>query len=653
MQFRSDINGLRAVAVLLVVLFHFGVAPVSGGFIGVDVFFVISGYLMTGIIVSRSLAGRFSFATFYLERCRRIVPALAVLCVAMLAVGWFLLMPGEYVSLGKQVIAALTFVSNVLFWKEAGYFHESAHDLWLLHTWSLSTEWQFYLLYPILLAVLARFASLAAWRWVILAAAALSLVIAVLGSLHSASGAFYLLPARVWEMLAGALVYLFPLTLAVTQRRALAWVGLALVLAAALLVNEQDLWPGYLALVPVAGSALFIAAAHERCALTDNRIAQYLGRTSYSVYLWHWPIVVWLDYFSLESQPAWLAIGMLASLAAGHLSYMFVELGATRSAGLLRRTQPAAKLGMLFGVVLAAMLTVVASGVPVRLSANFRQASAQLSMPIITNGWCFYSVETITTLPVGNRGQLCRLGARDGELKALLIGDSFAGHYAPFWDAIGNTLSIDVQSVASDWCFPSEGLAFTGPTSSRAYEQCQLNRAYLKAGIERYDLIIFAGSWGVIRNQQKMDGVYHAIQLTSGRAPLLVVMPTPTNFDVNVADRYARTLLFDIPFDIGKYGKQRDVSARLANAELQAQVSDVANIMFLARDDLFHIGGAPSDVTRDNVPFGLDESGHLSIYGSQQAAEAFSETARYRSLVERLQRLRLQRAEMQMGRVGI
>lgn len=653
MQFRSDINGLRAIAVVLVVLFHFNIVPITGGFIGVDVFFVISGYLMTGIIVSRRVAGCFSFGAFYLERCRRIVPALVVLCMAMLGAGWFLLMPGEYVGLGQQVIAALTFVSNVLFWKEAGYFQESAHDLWLLHTWSLSVEWQFYLLYPILLVSLTRFAIQASWRWVIVAVALVSFMIAVAGSFYSASGAFYLLPARAWEMLTGALVYLFPMTLAAYQRRLMAWAGLSLILLAALLVDEQHMWPGYLALTPVVGAALFIAAQHERCVLTDNRFVQYLGRTSYSLYLWHWPVVVWLGYFSVERQPLWLATGMLASLAAGHLSYVFVELGASRSAGWLRGIQPAAKLGTVFGLVLAAMLTVVTNGIPARLSADFRQASAGLSMPIITNGWCFYSVETITTLPVGNRGQLCRLGARDGELRALLIGDSFAGHYAPFWDAIGKRLSIDVQSVASDWCFPAEGLAFTGPTKSRAFAQCLLNRAYLKAGVERYDLIIFAGSWGVIRNQQKMQGVYQAIQQTSVRTPLLVVMPAPTNFDVNVAGRYARTLLFDIPFDIARYGKQRDVAARLANVELASVVSGVDNIMFLARNDLFHINGEPSDVTGENVPFGLDESGHLSIYGSQKAADAFSETARYRSFVHRLQILRLQRIEMRARQLRI
>ena len=649
MHFRSDINGLRAVAVALVVLFHFGVAPVAGGFIGVDVFFVISGYLMTGIIVSRQLSGSFSFATFYLERCRRIVPPLAVLCVAVLVAGWFLLMPSEYMDLGQQVIAALTFVSNVLFWKTGGYFQESAHDLWLLHTWSLSNEWQFYLLYPILLTVLARFVGQKMLRWLIIVAVLLSFTINVVGTLYSPSGAFYLLPARAWEMLVGAVVYLFPFRLKDHQQRLMAWAGLALILAAALLVSEETLWPGYLALIPVLGSGLFIAAGHQRCALTDNRVAQYLGRTSYSVYLWHWPIVVWLGYFSLENQSLWLVIGILASVAAGHLSYRFIERGITRSGGLLQRTQPATRLGMLFGIALAAMLTVVANGVPARLSADFRRASAELSMPIVTNGWCFYSVETIATLPVGSRGQLCRIGAQDGQLKALLIGDSFAGHYAPFWDAIGKRLSIDVQSVASDWCFPAEGQAFTGPTSSRAYEQCLLNRAYLKAGAHRYDLIIFAGSWGVIRHQRKMNGVYRAIRRTSGRAPLLIVMPTPTNFDVNVADRYARTLLFDIPFDIHKYGKQRDVSARLANTELAGVVNRLGNAIFLARDDLFHISGRPSDVTHENIPFGLDESGHLSIYGSYKAADAFSETARYRSLAQRLDAVRTQRTGMGLG----
>ena len=207
--FRLDINGLRAWAVVAVVLYHFGLTGVSGGFVGVDVFFVISGFLMTGIIVSALERGSFSLWSFYLARARRIMPALIVLCAAVLLLGWFILMPKEYQPLGRHARESLLFVSNLTYLAEAGYFDTASHEKWLLHTWSLSVEWQFYLLQPLLLMGIWRvFPSRRAVSNLLLGLALLSLGWSIWLTVDNPNRAFYLLQSRAWELLLGALVYL-------------------------------------------------------------------------------------------------------------------------------------------------------------------------------------------------------------------------------------------------------------------------------------------------------------------------------------------------------------------------------------------------------------------------------------------------------------
>lgn len=637
--FRTDINGLRAIAVTLVVLFHFGLPGLTGGFVGVDVFFVISGYLMTRIIVSRQEQGRLKLLDFYTDRCRRIIPALMVVCLVLLIVGALVMMPRDFMSLGSQVITSLTFTSNVLFWRDTGYFQQDAHDLWLLHTWSLSVEWQFYLLYPIALMLLARYLPAQRWRWLVLLGALISFSVSLIASHLWQNSAFYLLPTRAWEMLAGGIVFLFPVRIASRWRWIAAWSGLGLIALAAVWATPGMPWPGYMALLPVAGATLFIAAQSERCWIVQNTLAQFLGRTSYSIYLWHWPFAAWLTYLSVESDPAWVGSFVIASVGLGYLSYRFVELPALSPAGFIRRSAPTIKLGTAFAILAAGMLVITTNGLPGRLPPELRAATYQLAMPSVTNGWCFYSVESIETLPIGPRGQACHLGDFKGRRNALLIGDSFAGHYGPFWDDVGKRASLNIHSVSSDWCFPSTTDEFTGPKTGRGYTQCLKNREFLRTNADRYDVVIFGGSWGVIDTQNKLEGVFRAIADAAGKAPLVVVMPAPTNFDVNIADRYARTMLFDLPFDISRFSKERDKASRVANQKLERLASRYPNVMFLARASLFNIDGKPSDVTTENIPFGLDTSGHLSIYGSRQSAIAFMGTPAYRTFRSRVREL--------------
>ncbi len=324
-SFRHNINGLIAWAVTAVILYHFGIPGFGGWFAGVDIFFVISGFLMTRIIVDGLDGSRnpFSLVSFYLARARRIIPALLILCATLLTVGYFTLPAVDYRLLGSHIVASLGFFSNMKYLLEAGYFDTSSHDKWLLHTWSLSAEWQFYMVLPIALMVM----------WKIKPgrkAATLLLLIAFIASLASSiiltpakpSFAFYMLPTRAWEMLAGGLVSLLAnkLLLAPLHKKIIETLGFALIIGSITLLNTNDTWPGWHALIPVMGAVLVLIPAREGSLWTGNRIAQWLGSCSYSLYLWHWPIVVTLVYFARQDSVNAIAIGFILTLILGQLS---------------------------------------------------------------------------------------------------------------------------------------------------------------------------------------------------------------------------------------------------------------------------------------------------------------------------------------------
>lgn len=282
-----------------------------------------------------------------------------------------------------------------------------------------------------------------------------------------------------------------------------------------------------------------------------------------------------------------------------------------------------------------ASFTMVSQGYPNRITEEFRNATAELVLPRKSNGWCFHNVADGSRNEVGEEGLRCHLGAQDGRLDALLFGDSFAGHYGPFWDELGRENGLRINAVASNWCYPSVDEDFTGHTSGPEYQQCLINRDFLEAEIGHYDLVIYAGQWGAVHRKQQMDGVERAIELASQRSGLVVLMAAPTNYDVSVKDMYERSLMFGRPFDITRFNKSRDVQVRAANEYLKAIAGRYSNVMFFDRESMFQVNGVPSDVTAENVPFGLDQSGHISIYGSRKAAEAFRETALYQEFIER------------------
>lgn len=323
-NFRYDINGLRAYAVALVVLFHFEVFGFTGGFIGVDIFFVISGFLMTKIIIKSLDNNNFSLIQFYTNRSIRIIPALAILCIVLIAAGWFTLLPTEYKDLGNHVLASILFISNFIYWRESGYFDIDAHNKILLHTWSLSVEWQFYFLLPLYIILFYKiFKGKVVGSLVVIFL--LSLSLSYLITLRDPSAAFYLLPTRAWEMLLGSSLYFLPKIKNNLLSIILEVFGFSLILLSLFLFTPHTPWPGLHALVPTIGTVLILWVANQKSIFTRNKIFQSIGSASYSIYLWHWPIVFFIYKKDELYNIYYVSIGITLSFLFGYLSYFYIE----------------------------------------------------------------------------------------------------------------------------------------------------------------------------------------------------------------------------------------------------------------------------------------------------------------------------------------
>lgn len=334
-SYREDINGLRAYAVLVVLLFHFEIPLFESGFIGVDMFFVISGFLMTAIILKGIEKGDFSIFNFYMARARRILPALMTVITILLFLGWFYLPTTEYKNLGVQSVYSLSFLSNFLFWKTAGYFDTAAHEKFLLHTWSLAVEAQFYILFPLFLMIIWKVTnSVNTIFWSLVFIFIISLSISLLSSSSDPVASFYLFPQRVWELAAGGMIFLYGRINNIYFReskvqyliRPIYLTGWFLLLIGLLLISSDYAWPSGWALLPVLGTAFIILANQPKSFMTANPIMQWLGDRSYSLYLWHWPIFVTLYFIGKQNLIIYQVIAVVLSLVLAHISYRLIEI---------------------------------------------------------------------------------------------------------------------------------------------------------------------------------------------------------------------------------------------------------------------------------------------------------------------------------------
>lgn len=495
MTYRPDIDGLRAIAVLSVVLYHFGVPGLGGGFVGVDIFFVISGFLIGGLLWKELKAtGRIALGQFYMRRVRRLAPAYFAMAIVSAVAAWFILLPFEFREFGKQLIAATVWLSNVQFWREAGYFDIGADSKVLLHTWSLSVEEQFYVFLPLFMIALAflkdRLAIVLALVW------AASLAACVWMTPTEPVATFFLFPFRAWELLTGVLLAIWLHGRAAPTAAWPSMLGLLLVVVS-IVLGRSGGFPGWQAMVPVAGTALMLAggqAATPVSRVLSMRGPVFVGLISYSLYLWHWPVLVlskyWRDGYDGPLEAAgWLAFATVLAI----VSWALIERP-------LRRANWISSRGFLGGVVAAAVVVVgygglafVRDGLPSRFGPEVRghiAASADF-----LQDWSRCRVPDAGPL---SGIEVCDIGP-EGAPQVLVYGDS---HLRALMDGVGAAaLEVDVPGMII-WhagCPAVFGLIKDETAATPAEDaKCEADTQTVRAAIpqiESLERVMLVGRW--------------------------------------------------------------------------------------------------------------------------------------------------------------
>jgi peptidoglycan/LPS O-acetylase OafA/YrhL len=510
-KYREDIDWLRAIAVLSVVGFHFEAPAVYGGFVGVDIFFVISGYLITGILQSELHSGTFSFARFYERRVRRLLPALYAM-VALTAIPTFhYLLASERAEFFRSVAAVVTFTSNFFFWFQTGYFDHAAVEKPLLHTWSLAVEEQFYLALPVMLwgLVLAmrgrRFALPVALGVLSLISFAFSIWLMKSG--RSAS-AFFMSPPRAWEFLIGGLVAVegFPALRPSWARHVARAISLVVIAIPVFGLRQGPGFPGFDALTPCIGAAMFIWSgigepSLPRRAFAPLEIARFFGKISYSLYLWHWPLFTFARFSknSLVLDATDKLVLFAITVAISYLSWRYVEQPfRDRTLAPTRRVA----FGMA-GLASACLLAAGALGVMLsRASSEADRGAMQLDaynaydyQPLYRSGTCFGPSNGVFSGPC--------LSFASGKPNWLLWGDSFAAHYFPGLRDVAVPRGVNLLQATQPACMPTLNAAAQGNASCRDFA-AQMEAFFRD---HKVDLVVMAGDWLEYGRTSRFDGM--------------------------------------------------------------------------------------------------------------------------------------------------
>ena len=519
-QFRRDIEGLRAIAVLSVVIFHFGVEALSGGFVGVDVFFVISGYLISGLLLDElERTGSIDLWRFYGRRARRLLPVSLLVAAATLIVALFLLAPSEQMFAAKGALASSLYVSNFWFMTLlADYFAPESALNPFLHTWSLSVEEQFYMVWPALLLAVWRYrAKVRTMAIAMTVLTVLSFALCLWLSYRKQSWAFYASPARAWEFGLGALAALKPVTDWARRSRiasSLGWLGIAVLCATFVLLNEYTRFPGWIAIVPAfATVAVLVSGASEQrggpSGFLELPLVQWLGKHSYSIYLWHWPIIVYATALGIDDPVARFTICSVITLICSAAGFRLLEHPVRASTWLAARPARSIALGASLSIAGCAVALSTAQA-----ARNFSAVPSQTAltqwtqeMPVASGSGQNCLIGFTEVEPVK-----CKFGARNPTRTMVLFGDSHADQWSTPLAHLASEQGWGLVTLLKASCTVAD-IATYSPRLRRAWPECSEWRARAIDEIRRLkpDLVIVSQfSSGYIRGRWSARGEYAA-----------------------------------------------------------------------------------------------------------------------------------------------
>ncbi|MBC7006718.1 acyltransferase [Photobacterium sp. BZF1] len=651
-NYRPDIDGLRAIAVLSVIFFHSGFSFFSGGYVGVDIFFVISGYLITSIILSEINNKNFSISTFYERRFRRILPALSVVAFASTVLGYLFLTPDGLIDIGKSAVATALFSSNILFYFESGYFDVAAEMKPLLHTWSLAVEEQFYIFFPLLLIIIKKYSSKGYFYWLtILILISFSLCIFLTNK--NALAAFYFLPTRAWELMIGSILALN----LISQPNLRIWrevyssVGILMIICSIFFFSSSTAFPGIAALMPTLGTALIIYAGTGGSSLISSflslRPIVFIGLISYSLYLWHWPIIVYTHIISIK-EPTYIVLSIMLCFIflISIISWRFVELP-FRQKSIFKT-----KLSLLSSSALVSALIlingaafVVSDGYPNRLNKELSHNFAAKD-----DKWYHWtSCENIIG-KLENGEDLCNIGFKSSKkFRFILWGDSHAKSLASGVDLSADNNNFLGKLATKSACPPLLLIERLGRTHCHDFNQTVLN--YISNNPE-IEVVILAARWTIsahgTRYKQEHGKTVKLINIEEkehGNSTNLELFEVGLTNTIQALQALGKEIVIvhsipEVGFDVPSAFQVSSITGREINGliapsfkEYQERTKDV-EVIFNKLKGLYSVDFIfPEKVLCDEeycrVAIGNDllyrDDDHLSTFGSEYIANAFNQ----------------------------
>ncbi|EHG2952854.1 acyltransferase [Salmonella enterica subsp. diarizonae serovar 53:r:z35] len=495
-KYRADIDGLRAIAVLAVIVFHLNPNLLPGGFVGVDIFFVISGYLITSIIYNDIKSNSFSYKGFYNRRIKRILPIFFVVLFATIIASALVMMPEDFKFMMRSAFSTIIFSSNIFFSTNVNYFAQDVKEYPLLHTWSLSTEEQYYFIFPIIIFLLAKLSGFNVKRILVglsvIALVSFSLAIYSRFNAELSKFNYYYLPSRAWEMMIGSCIAVYKSRNTNSySNRHMPLIG-ALVIAISLFISKDNFYPNFYALLPCFGAACILIHSGVKNNFTtkilSSRVASTLGLMSYSMYLWHWPIISIQKYYNIVGNvPIKNAVySFIATIVLSYASLKFIETP-------IRKSKISFKSSVIFIFLLPSLLITSifiisekTNGIPQRYGdkwGNMFLETAYLYTP-----FCHNTV-------IGE----CVFGDTTKKPSFIVMGDSHAGHFVPMIDEYSKKKRIAFEERTVDACYPLINTENKKPSDFGGIisENCSNNIKYFSKRIKEYNDVVLIGAWSL------------------------------------------------------------------------------------------------------------------------------------------------------------